>query len=411
MKRTADAVSIAKRASLKLLCFGMLSAMALNMGGCTKLKTIFRKIKGRLQPAVDLPSDAEREIGSFPSNGEHVAVETALNSRCSSDDDGDPKLFHWGMFDNATRLLSEQVEKIIACSSIARFTDKKMRVDIPGNIVSFVVDNRVTGILRDWLMVESGMQQQAVGLSCAALGCGNVPLNQGKDGTPRSEEDLVTISMRIDSMKPSFNGSYWSAEAPAYEAPWLKGNLPDPVRKGGIPLLTALKNSAIQKDGVAATMQTIGQLLWAARGRTPHFYKSMPWGMTIPTWGGDQNISSAYFIIDSTVYKYVNWDKDRPTHSLKITGQIGEDLFYKIKQSFPSWNSFILLNAQEIYARSLWEIGYQLQNLLVQAYALDIGYSAKILNEEEKKIFKAEAIQRPVALMALKTPSFQLGNN
>jgi hypothetical protein len=378
------------------------------MWGCTKIKTVFRKIKGRLQPVADLSPDAERGIAILPSKGENVSVETVLNSRCSSDDNDDPKLFHWGMFDKGKILSKEQVEKIIACSSIARFTDKKIRVDISGNIISFVVDNRVTGIQRDLMMVESGMQQQAVGLSCAALGCGNVLLNQGKDGTPRSAEEMVTITMRIDAMKPSFNGSYWSAVAPLHEAPWLKGNLPDPVREGAIPLLPALQNSTIKKDGKVATMQALGQLLWAARGRTPHFYKSMPWGMTIPTWGGEQNISVVFFIVDSKVYKYVNWDKGRPTHSLKASGQIGEDSYHKIQQFFPLWNSFILFGAQETYARSLWEIGYQLQNILVQAYSLDIGYSAKILNEEEQKIFKTETIQRPVALMALKTPSFQL---
>ena len=37
----------------------------------------------------------------------------------------------------------------------------------------------------------------------------------------------------------------------------------------------------------------ISQLLWAARGRTPHYVKSHPWGLTIPTWGGVQYAPSS----------------------------------------------------------------------------------------------------------------------
>ena len=149
-------------------------------------------------------------------------------------------------------------------------------------------------------------------------------------------------------MKPSYNGSFWSNLPPAGRNPWLKGNLPHPVRDGGKPLLGTLDNLGTHnKSSRSSTEQSISQLLWAARGRTPHFYNSKPWGMTIPTWAGDQNISSVYLISNNRLSTYLNWDNNRPTHALLELKEIDKKLFHKLIKSFSANHGFIILGKNE----------------------------------------------------------------
>lgn len=244
------------------------------------MKYIYRKIKGRLKKNAEIPSEKERTIAVLPPEGETISVETALNSRCSSDYDDNQTIFHWGIFDKTKKLSYEQIKKIINSVKICRFTEYRVEIVENGHTLTFIVENGITGIQKDWVMVESGMQQQAVILICTALGIGSVLKNQGKDGTEISSIDFLTIKLKIDPMKPSYDESYWIHSAPANESPWLSGNLPDPVRNGSTPLITAIKNINIQNSRHSQNVikHSIGQLLWAARGRTPHLYKSKPWG-------------------------------------------------------------------------------------------------------------------------------------
>jgi len=202
-------------------------------------------------------------------------------------------------------------------------------------------------------------------------------------------------------MKPSYRGSFWTASAPEKERPWLSGNLPDPQRDGTTSLLTILENfSCMRQEGTAAPRDSIGQLLWAARGRTPHLYKSTPWGLTIPTWQGLQNITSVYAAAGSKIYKYVNWQKGRPTHSLEPI-IVDTALLRRLRDIFPSWNCFIILATDDPYARGLWEVGYQLLNILVQASGLGIACQTIVLRDDHRAAFAGMPIERPVAMVAL----------
>lgn len=356
-----------------------------------KTKDVLKSVLHFFKPPFDLPEE-----------GENTSVETALNSRCTSDYDGNPEKFHWGMFDKAKKLSDEQTEKIIALAKIPRFTDQKVEIQRERNMLTFAVDNHVSGILRDWMMVESGMQQQAVGMVCAALGVGMVFRNLGKDGTPISGTEYASINIRLDPMKPTYNGSFWSTLPPAGTNPWVKGSLPDPARYGDKPLTSTLANLKIENKGsLAATDESISQLLWAARGRTPHLYKSKPWGMTIPTWTGKQHISSVYFISNNKLSKYINWSNNRPTHTLSESNKIDDQLFDKLVSSFSSHHRFIILGKNEDFARALWEVGYQLLNLLLQAHALGIPYQATLLDETKKTIVERMGVREPVAMVAI----------
>ena len=366
------------------------------------IRKLFYRIEGVFKSPENVLPESKRPYFDIPKEWDTVTVETALNSRCTSDDDGNPYLFHWGMFDRTKQLSDEQIKKIVGLAKIPRFTGERIDIQITRNLLTFVVENQIYGTRKDWLMIESGMQQQAICLICASLGVGVVFSNMGKDGTIISDRDHRTIQIGLDPMKPTYTGSFWTSLPPRriIESS-KKGTLPDPSRKGEKPLISTLPHLGIGKQGVQKTRAAqISQLLWAARGRTPHYYKSRAWGMTIPTWGGEQNISSVYLVSNYEIHKYVNWDKNKPTHSLSFFNKGNTKGFDYMKDAYPNHDNFIILAITEDFARALWEVGYQMFNLLLQADALDLSYKASLSGEQERKALEDLGIARAVALLA-----------
>jgi hypothetical protein len=86
---------------------------------------------------------------------------------------------------------------------------------------------------------------------------------------------------------------------------------------------------------------------------------------------------------------------------LEVLGEIDVDLHNKLKELFPLHNFFILLGKNENFSRALWEVGYQLLNLLIQAHALDLTYKAILLDENQRKIFQGIGIKDPVSVFLL----------
>jgi hypothetical protein len=247
------------------------------------------------------------------------------------------------------------------------------------------------------------MQQQAVGLVCAALGVGMVFKGLGKEGATVSATDYATVKIELNPMKPSYDGSFWSSSAPTGRKSWLTGNLPHPVRDGNRALIAALNEVQVANEaGKTATDVAISQLLWAARGRTPHFYKARPWGMTIPTAEGKQDISCVYMISGNKLSRYVNWQRNRPTSSLEVLGEIDVDLHNELSKSFQSNNCFIIIGRNKAFAAAFWEVGYQLLNLLIQTHALGLAYHAALLDETHKNMLSRMPIEDPIAVLALK---------
>ena len=365
------------------------------------LRPIFYKIRYQLLPPPGPKPDSEREEAILPKEGLSISVETAMNSRCTSDYDDNPRHYHWGMFDKTKKLTQAQIEQIKACAKIPRFTDAGIEIESEKNMLTFTIDNRITGSYRDWVMVESGMQQQSIGLVCATIGAGYVFNSFNEEGELISSDKFATVRIKLDAMKPSYDGAYWSFDAPLGTKPWKSGILPDPIRKGTKPLLTALKElKTSNENGRKISTNDIGQLLWAARGRTPHYYRSVPWGMTIPTYQGI-NYTDLFFISDGNVSRYINWKDDNPSHSLEQVRKGDDSLAKLLASQYKPNNYFIVLSKNENPARSLWEIGYQLFNLLVQAHALNINYHAVLLAENQKVLFKNIGINDAVALVTL----------
>jgi hypothetical protein len=366
------------------------------------MRIFIKKIRRKLAKPRPLLSENEKELACLPLDGHKISVETALNSRCCSDHDDDPELFHWGMFDSSKKLSEETIETLADLARCCRLTRYRPEIHRTNNILTFLVDGNLSGIHKKWAMVECGMQQQACALACAASGAGMVFKGMGDDGTLLSTGELAAVQIMIDAMKPSYDGSYWSNQSPAGRKPWLPGNLPDPTREGDTPLLQTLASLPISHHGCRSlTDQAIGQLLWAARGRTPHLYKSRPWGMTIPASRGDQNISKVYLLKHRELSLYINQLRNRPTHSLQLSNRMSDDVESKLFSLLPRSEQIIILTANESSSRACWEIGYQLLNILVQAYALDLDYCAIFLDDRQGEIGNLLRVSPPIAAVCL----------
>lgn len=363
---------------------------------------IFRKIYYRFRKIFKTSNEnkilnAKIESFEIPKVGYNISVETALNSRCTSDFDGDQGNFHWGLFDETKKLSEEQIKEILNLINIPRFTKERVEIRLAKNTFNFVIDGQKIGLIREHMMIESGMQQQALCLICSALGIGMVFENSTKDGRLISATDHENIKIKVVAMKPSYNGSYWSSIPPKGYKSWKSDNLPEPNRSGAKSLLSLLGNLNIKKEeGNRATLQSVSQLLWAAKGRTPHLYKSKPWGMTIPTWGGEQNITGLYLILDGELSKYINWRWNGWAHSLgkigKIDGKIKEEIF----SYFKPFNCLIIISKNENFSRALWEAGFQLLNLVLQASSLNLKFFAHLFDYAQRETIKRCGILEPI---------------
>ncbi len=256
------------------------------MDGFGTLRKIWYRLEDLFSsPQAPVPPEL-REAFVLPQAGHGISLEKALNSRCTSDEDGNPRKFHWGMFDPLKRITPDQVAEVARLAKVPRFTDGVLSVRVKGNVLTVVVAPKTSSSL-DGAMVEGGMMQQAICLVCSALGIGNVFENMGVSGTKINDREIGTVELVLDAMLPGYGGSYWTDAAPEGGPAPSSAGFPLPRRDGGKPLVDILGGlKAENSNGREASSGDIGQMLWAARGRTPHYVKSEPRGMTIPTWGG-----------------------------------------------------------------------------------------------------------------------------
>jgi hypothetical protein len=366
------------------------------------VKRIYYKITGKRKPSIKMPPDSERKPYEIPEKGYDISVETALNSRCNSDYDNNQKKSHWGMFEKTLKISDTQVKNFLGLVKIPRFTHHRIEVQAAGNMLTFMMDKQLSGIQKEWAMIESGMQQQAVGLVSAALGIGMVFRSLGRNGHSVSRTDHANIKIKIDAMRPCYNGAYWSRSSPDGKHPLKNGNLPHPKREGNNSLITALAELRTRNtDAKPATDAMLSQLLWAARGRTPHWCQSNKWGLTIPTSKGKQHISSVYLLTNNKIHRYLNWHRNRPTHGIKFIRQVDRTIQGELQTQFSPSNCFIILTQNESYDSASWEVGYQLLNLLLQAHVLNISYEAILPDEDQKKIFQKSGAGEPAAIFGL----------
>ena len=364
------------------------------------LNGILRVLRKRNRFRGNRPGDLERAIAKLPQGGRLVSVEKALNSRCCSDHDAAPGSLHWGTFDLAYRLSDEQVSGVIDAVETLRLTRGATTVRGEGNLLTFLVNADAVGDEKLRLMVESGMQQQAAALVCAALGIGVVFQHHGRDGLAPSPGKQATISMKLEPMTPPYDGAYWTAMAPDKREAWQEGNLTDPDRAGTRPLLDVLATVTPQSSGSSIEdVATIGQILWAARGNTPHTSMSKLRGMTIPVWAGERNISRVYLVADSALFAYRNLVRGKATHSVRRIGTISREKWRRAADTLELSHCSLILGTNERSGRAFWEVGYQLLNVTLEAEALGLSYRVIMIEEGQRQMMREIGVRNATALV------------
>jgi len=328
-----------------------------------------------------------------------VSIEKVLNSRCSSSFDYGSKTSHWGTFINQPPPKKTLNRILDCCNSIPRFSNGKLVYWFKDGKLFLGFEKPDDPYMERLLHVESGMQHEAVYLACAAQGVGTCILNQGVNGTEYGEK-TATSSHLILEMLDSYNSGKFTTKAPGPAKPFKAGkNLSDPLRDSDVECLPQLTNlTSSNKSGSSATEKGISQLLWAARGRTPHYIRKHVWktlyGLTIPTWAGIQTCTSVYLVRNKKLFRYINWTKPfsvinrmsrtyfkwtrgNPTHDIRFVRNVN------ISETLDGADTAIILCRNEETNRALWETGYMLENMFLQAVSLDVFYESKIFTTDE----------------------------
>ena len=347
-----------------------------------------------------------------------VSIEKVLNSRCSSQLDLGSRKSHWGTFINRNPQ-QEVIDRILRCCSIPRFSSVRLVRWFDDGYLFVGFDKPNDPYIERMLHIESGMQQEAVYLACAAEGVGTCIHNEGINGTEYGDRIATARHLIMETADPYEAGKF-SITAPGPKKPFRVGkNLGEPLRDGNVECLPELEHlRSFNTSGSSATEMDISQLLWAARGRTPHLIRmhawNLLWGLTIPTWGGHQSLTSVYLVKDKKLFRYRNWTKEfsllnrallnyakwtrgNPTHDIELVRNINFDRSNELEGA----DAAIVLSQNEETGRALWEMGYMLENMFLQAKSLDISYQSKLFNSEEIAQLAEVGITKAVAAVCL----------
>ena len=347
---------------------------------------------------------------------EIISVEKVLNSRCSSDFDGNPKKNHWGTFIKDKRPSPEILKHLLQYCKIPQYSDEKLLIWSEGKYLFLGFEKNNNPFKTRLLHIESGMQQEALYLACTALELGTYIHNLGINGT-QYRDKMATVRHLILEKADSYETGKFSTAPPGPQKPFKKGNnLSEPKRDGNVECLPELEQLTLSKNtGTQADETDISQLLWAAKGRTPHYIKSHPWGLTIPTWGGGQNYTNVYLVKDNKLFRYINWTTrflgaharyaryarylswkiGYPTHDIKPLRNVN------MSDHLDGATIAIILSSNEKSSRSLWEVGYMLENMFLQAKSLGISYKSKVFTNDEIKKLERNKISEVVAALIL----------
>jgi hypothetical protein len=347
---------------------------------------------------------------------EIVSIEKVLNSRCSSGFSFEAKIRHWGTFLNRCPP-KKIIDRVIRCCDIPRFSDGRLLYWFKNDYLFLGFEKPNEPYLERVLHIESGMQHQAVYLACTAQEVGTCIHNQGINGTEYGKK-IATARHLIKELADSYESGKFTTKPPGPEKQFIVGkNLSDPERDSDIECLPQLEKLTLSnKSGSPAKERDISQLLWAAKGRTPHHIREHVWntlcGLTIPTWGGGQTYTKVYLTKNGELFRYINWTKDfslinrlflnyvkwtrgNPTHDIHFVKNVN------VSELLDGADTAIILCRNEETNRALWEIGYMLENMFLQAKSLDIFYESKLFTTDEITQLNDLGLRNAVATMHL----------
>jgi hypothetical protein len=327
-----------------------------------------------------------------------VSIEKVLNSRCSSSFNFETKKSHWGTFINRCPP-QKIIDRILRCCDIPRFSGGRLLHWFKNEHLFLGFEKPNEPYTEQVLHIESGMQHEAVYLACAAQGVGTCIHNQGINGTEYGIK-IATARHTIKEIADYYASGKFTTKPPGPEKPFkVSKKLSEPLRDGDTQCLSQLEHiTSFNKSGSSATKKDISQLLWAAKGRTPHFIQThkwnLMWGLTIPTWGGGQDYTRVYLVKDGKLFRYINWTKSfsllnrflrnyvkwtrgNPTHDIQLVKKLN------IRIQLDGADTAIILCRNEKTNRALWEVGYMLENIFLQTKTLGISYESKLFKTEE----------------------------
>jgi hypothetical protein len=352
-----------------------------------------------------------------------VSVEKVLNSRCSSDFEAGSKRRHWGTYKDA-QPPEGVMKQVVSCCKVPQYSSGKLEIWFNEKNLFLGFEKQKDSFNERMLNIESGMQHEAVYLACTALGVGTCLRNEGVNGTEYGSKTATASHLIMEMIDPYETGRF-TTKAPSLKKPFIVGkNLCEPMRDGEVECLPELERlTTSDKSGTLATEKDVSQLLWAAKGRTPHYIGSRPWGLTIPTWGHGQEYTDIYLVKSGKLFLYVNWTKHfrlneplkrvlryvkwaiyrdaqfyvmgNPTHDTQLFGNA------EALPQLEGANVAIVLCQNEKTGRTLWEVGYMLENIFLQARSLGIFYKSKILQPSESAQFAEAGIPDAVAAILL----------
>lgn len=353
-----------------------------------------------------------------------VSIEKVLNSRCSSMFEGGSKRRHWGTL-KETPPPPEMIQHIIRCCRIPQYSNGKLKLWLEEKHLFLGFEKPEDASKENMLHIESGMQHEAVYLACAALGVGTCLQNQGKNGA-QYEDQIITAGFLLREMIAPYETGKFTVKTPGPEKPFIVGkNLTEPMRDGEVDCIQKIERLALSnKSGSSATDKDVSQLLWAAKGRTPHCVGSRPWGLTIPTWAHGQEYTDVYLMKSGNLFRYMNWRGRFPEvaplkrglrffkwrlygdSEFNVTGNPTHDITFlrelsacALSQQLEAFKFGIILCRNEATARSLWEVGYMLENMFLQVQSLGISYESKVFSEDETLQLNKIGIRNAVAAL------------
>jgi hypothetical protein len=351
---------------------------------------------------------------------EIISIEKVLNSRCSSEVKEVTKKRHWGTYKN-TAPSPETIKRILRCCNVPQYSSGKLETWFKEKYLFLGFEKQTDLFTERMLQVESGMQHEAVYLACTALGVGTCIANQGINGTDYENKTATASHLILEMVDPYETGKF-TTKAPGPEKPFVEGkNLSEPVRDSEVECLPELERLTVSnKSGSHAEEKDVSQLLWAAKGRTPHHIYSHPWGLTIPTWAHGQEYTDVYLVKTGKLYRYINWTGLSLSKSLKgglryfkwklygdaeyhVTGNPTHDIKFlrtiDVSPQIAGAEIGIILCRNENTGRAFWEVGYMLENMFLQAKSLGIAYESKIFSEDEVSQLNEQGIANAVAAL------------
>jgi hypothetical protein len=352
-----------------------------------------------------------------------VSVEKVLNSRCSCDFEGVSKKRHWGTYKDA-QPAQETIRRIVGCCKVPQYSNGKLKFWFEDKYLFLGFERQKDPFEERMLHVESGMQHEAVYLACAALGVGTCIHNKGINETECGDRTVTATHLIMEMVEP-YEAGRFTVKAPGPEKPFVTGkNLYEPMRDGEVKCLPDLERlTLVSKSGSCAGEKEFSQMLWAARGRTPHYVGGGPWGLTIPTRAHGQEYTDVYVVKDGKLFRYVNWTEALPLgKSLKrglrylkwklfgdsefhVMGNPTHDVEFlrkaEVSAQLEGAEVAIVLSRNERTGRALWEVGYMLENMFLQARSLGVLYKSKVFKPAETVQLAEAGVPDAVAAVLL----------